>query len=114
VVEIAFDVDLTRRDLGILAAGSASYMLAIAIAQALIALHGQSQAALAWLAGVIGFVVVTALGHDLYLRVEVGLLAGSGVALIGMTAFVLTRIRHGADITSGDLIAALHEFPLEP
>lgn len=114
VVTIAFKVDLSHRDLGLLAAGSAMYMLAIAIAQALIALHGQKQAAFCWLSGVLAFVVATALGHDLYLRVEVGLLIGSLAALVTMTACVLTRIRGGASIQTGDLIEAIHDLSVEP
>jgi O-antigen/teichoic acid export membrane protein len=75
-------------DLVLLAASSAAFMLAVALGQALIALEGQSRVALGWLAGVIGFFVVTALGNDLFLRVEAGLTAGSAVAalVIGVLA----------------------------
>ena len=39
--------------------------------------------------GVVTFMIVTAAGHDLYLRVELGLLAGSAVACVGMATFVM-------------------------
>jgi O-antigen/teichoic acid export membrane protein len=114
LVDVFFQVDLSHRDLGLLAAGSAAYMLAIAIAQALIALHGQKQVALCWLCGIVAFVVATALGHDLYLRVEVGLLVGSVAALAAMTLCVVSRVRAGAIVTTPDLLEALHDVPLEP
>jgi O-antigen/teichoic acid export membrane protein len=84
LIEVLFPSDyaLDRVDLALLAASSAAFMLAVALGQALIALEGQSRVALGWLAGVIGFFVVTALGHDLFLRVEAGLTAGSAVAAV--------------------------------
>ena len=67
------------------------YMLALTMAQALIALHGQTAAAFCWLASVITFVVVTAFGNDLFMRVELGLVAGSLVAAASMGYLVLRR-----------------------
>jgi hypothetical protein len=89
-------------------------MLAMAIAQAVISLHGQKLVALSWLAGIVGFIVVTAFGKDLYLRVEIGLLAGSAVALVAMAAAMQSRFASGVAVETGDFIDALHEFPLEP
>ena len=54
------------------------------MAQAVIALGGHTKMAICWFVAVITFIVVTALGKDLYLRVEMGLLIGSAVACIGM------------------------------
>ena len=67
-----------------------------------------------WLVAVITFVVVTALGNDLYLRVELGLLAGCAVACVGMAALVRQLVRSGASVHTGDLIEAIHEFGVEP
>jgi O-antigen/teichoic acid export membrane protein len=115
VVDKAFAVDLGRGDLVLLAAGSATYMLGLAVAQALIALHGQNQVALSWLAAVGAFVVAVAVlaPVSLYPRIELALLIGSAVALVGMAACVVTRTRGGATVEPGDLIEALHDFPLE-
>jgi O-antigen/teichoic acid export membrane protein len=115
VVDRAFDVNLSRSDLVLLAAGSATYMLALAVAQALIALHGQNQVALSWLAGVAAFVlgVVLLSPLDLYARVELALLAGAGVALLAMTICVVAKVRSGAVVQQGDLIEALHDMTLE-
>ena len=62
VVRILFgpDYDLGRRNLTMLAASSALYMVAITTSQAIIALHGHARVAIGWLVGVITFVVVTA------------------------------------------------------
>lgn len=115
VVDKAFNVNLGRGDLVLLAAGSATYMLALAVAQALIALHGQNQVALSWLASVIIFVggVVAFSSLDLYPRVELALLAGAATALIAMGFCVVMKVRSGAELREGDLIEALHDMPLE-
>lgn len=101
VVELLFghELALGRRDLGLLAAASALYMAALALAQALIALSAPARMALAWLAGSIVFAVVTAVGDDLLLRTELGLLFGCAVAAGSMAAFLVAPLR--ADITVG-------------
>lgn len=77
------DAVLSRRTVGLLALASALYMLGLAMAQALIALHGHARVALGWLVSVVVFGVVTAVwGHDLLLRVEMGLVLGSGAAVV--------------------------------
>jgi O-antigen/teichoic acid export membrane protein len=108
------EFDLPRRTLGLLAAGSAAYMLAVAMAQAVIALHGHRRMALTWVVSIATFLVVTALGDELFLRVEVGLLAASAVAAAGMAAAAMSRIRRGVDLVAGDVVEALHELPIEP
>lgn len=71
---------LDDRGLALLASSTATIMVAQSLGQALVALEGQAVAALCWLTGVLGFVAVTALGNDVLLRVELGLLVGSVVA----------------------------------
>ena len=63
---------------------------------------------------VIAFVVVTALGNDLYLRVELGLLVGCAVACVGMALLVRQLVRSGASVHAGDLIEAIHDLSVEP
>lgn len=84
LIDILFGDDfvLTRLDLGLLALSSAAFMLAVALGQALIALEGQSRVAFGWLIGVLAFLGITAMGDDLFLRVEAGLAAGSAVAAV--------------------------------
>jgi O-antigen/teichoic acid export membrane protein len=108
------EFDLGHRTLGLLAASSAIYMVAIAMAQAVIALGGHTRMALSWLAGFVTFLVVTALGNELFLRVEIGLIAGCSVAAIAMATVGVHLIRSGASLHSDDLIEAIHDLPVEP
>ncbi|MDQ3354283.1 MAG: hypothetical protein M3507_07375 [Actinomycetota bacterium] len=95
VVRVLFGAELAlgRRDLGLLVAATGAYMAAIALAQALIALSSPARMALAWLVGTLSFIVVTALGDDLLLRTELGLLAGCTVAATAMAALLVTPLR---------------------
>ena len=86
------DFDLTARDLALLAAGSASIMLATALGQSLIALSSQRRVAIGWFLGVVAFVTFVALGNDLFLRVELGILGGSLVAALAMGLFTRQRL----------------------
>ncbi|MEY2454877.1 MAG: hypothetical protein QOD92_4451 [Acidimicrobiaceae bacterium] len=115
-IEILYGSDYTlgHRTVGLLAAGSVLFMLAQAMAQAVIALGGHTRMALCWAVSVLTFVVFTAAGHDLYLRVEVGLLAGSAIACLGMAALVAQLVRSGAMLNTGDLIEAIHDLSVEP
>ena len=66
-------------------------MLALSMAQAVIALHGHATVAIGWAVAVAVFIGVTTLaGHDLLLRVELGLVFGS---LAGSLAFAWTYLR---------------------
>ncbi len=96
LIDILFgdEFALERVDLGLLALSSAAFMLAVALGQALIALEGQSRVAFGWLVGVIGFLVVTALGNDLFLRVEAGMAAGSALAAVVIGVLARHRL-HG-------------------
>lgn len=86
------DFDLTPRDLALLAAGSASIMLATALGQSLIALSSQRRVAIGWFLGVVAFVTFVALGNDLFLRVELGIVGGSLVAAVAMGLFTYQRL----------------------
>lgn len=117
VVELMFpDADLTSRTVGLLAAGSGVYMLALACAQAVIALGGHRDQAFGWLIGmaVLGL-SVWLVSDDLFLRVELALLLGSVAALASMASFLALRLRAvGSDeLDPGDLIEALHDVAVE-
>ncbi len=95
VVTVLFGSEfrLPAGDLTVLAGATAAYMLAMTMAQALIALSGYARVAMGWLTGVVAFAVVTALGSDLLVRVETGLLAGSVVAAAAMAALLTPLLR---------------------
>ena len=88
--------NLGNVDLGLLAAGSAFFILALTLAQALIALLGHGRALVAWCIGLAVCVVVTAFStDDLFLRVELGFLAGCGTAAAGDGAAAARPPAHG-------------------
>ena len=89
-----------RAHLTYLAAGSAFYMLALTLAQAHIALAGYARVAVAWLAGIVGFAVVTAAVGGLLLRVELGFLVGSAAAAFVMGTMLVGRLRAGMEIVA--------------
>jgi O-antigen/teichoic acid export membrane protein len=104
---------LGHRDLALLAAGSGFFILALTLAQALIALMGHARAAIAWVCGIAAFVIVTALGNDLFLRVEIGFLAGAVTATMIMIGLLLERMRAGAEGRVEELVALIESEPLE-
>ena len=104
-----------RRTLTLLALGSAFYMVAMGTAQAVIALHGHALVAIGWTVGVIAFLVVTAIaGNDLFLRVELGLLAGSAAAMLSFLIALRSRLHAGATVDGESLLEAIMDFPIEP
>jgi O-antigen/teichoic acid export membrane protein len=113
-VELLYDAALSRRTLAVLALGSAFYMLGLAIAQAVIALHGHALVALGWTIGMIAFVVATwSIDGGVFRRVEMGLLIGSAAAAVVFTLALRQRLRAGAAPTEASLLEALTDMPLE-
>ena len=93
VVKIAFDVELSHLDVGLLAASTGFFIVAMSLAQALIALEDQGRVALGWLAGLVVFIIVTALGNDLLLRLEMASVVSSFAAAAALGAFLFVRLR---------------------
>ena len=95
VVEVAFGAEFAvdRRDMVLLAASSAVLMVVLCLAQALIAYRCQGRMALAWLVGLAAFPLVLALGGDLFLRVELALLATVATAMVVMAVLLVRRSR---------------------
>lgn len=113
-VEILYDSTLSRRTLAVLALGSVFYMIGLAMAQAVIALRGHALVALGWTAGMAGFVLSTWLiGGEVFRRVELGLLIGSGVAMLVFWLALQARLRAGAVPDEASVIEALTDMPFE-
>jgi O-antigen/teichoic acid export membrane protein len=115
VVRILFGEGLAlgRRDLAMLAAASSVYMVALALAQALIALSGHARAAVGWLVGGMAFFSIAAWGGDLIVRVERAYLGGSLLALVAMAALLRPRLTAGP-LPTEMLVDASLELPIEP
>jgi O-antigen/teichoic acid export membrane protein len=118
VVAKVFEADdLTSRTMGMLALGSAAYMVAIATAQAVIALKGHALVAMGWVAGMIAFVLVTWLtGNsttEVFRRVELGLVAGPAAAMVVFALALRSKLNAGATIDPDGLRDAIADRPLE-
>jgi O-antigen/teichoic acid export membrane protein len=107
--------ELDNVDLALLAAGSALFILALTLSQGLIALSELGKVALCWVSGVAAFVFVTAVStHDLFLRVELGSIAGAGTAAVLMFVMYEMRVRRGiGDLSLAALVEQIEHEPLE-
>jgi O-antigen/teichoic acid export membrane protein len=114
IVKTMFKDVVDHRTLGLLGIGCGAYMVALALAQAVIALGGHRLVAVAWGVGVAAFLVVTAVGgHELFFRVELGLAAGSLASVVAMAVALRSRLRAGAVLDEGSIVEALHQMPFE-
>ncbi|MBV8446059.1 MAG: hypothetical protein JOZ92_09100 [Candidatus Dormibacteraeota bacterium] len=88
--------DLGNLDFALLGGACAVFMVAQVLNQTLIALNGFPRATAGWVTGVVAFLVVTALGSSLFLRVELGLLAGAVATVAVMVVLILPLLRREA------------------
>jgi len=105
------DFSMSASNLALLAAGSGAFIVALTIAQALIAVNAYARVAFSWVAGVVVFVVVCAGISDLFLRVEVGFLAGAGASCALMILQLRTAMARG--LSADRLLEAFEHEPLE-
>lgn len=113
-IEVVYDANLTGRTLAILALGSACYMLALATAQAVIALKGHALVALGWGIGVLTFVLATWLSSDdLFRRVEIGLLASSIASMVSFAIALRHKLVIGAVPDQDSIMDAITDMPFE-
>jgi O-antigen/teichoic acid export membrane protein len=114
LLDLVYDGGIDRRTMTLLAFASALYMLALALAQAVIALSGHAQVAAGWCAGFTTFALVAWLSsNDLYLRVELALVASSVVSLVIFIAALSSRMNSGAIFDEASVIDAFAERPLD-
>lgn len=113
-IDIVYDAELTGRTLALLALSSACYMLALATAQAVIALQGHALVAVGWGAGFFAFIVTTWLASDdVFRRIEVGLLVSSFVALVAFGLALRHQLRAGEVPDQGSMMEAITDMPFE-
>ena len=104
--------NLGNRDMFLLTLAATAFILALTMAQGLIALKAYRENACAWIVGILTFVVVVALGHDLILRNELGFLTGGAAAALVMALLLFPRMRRGG-ATLADLVQVVEHEPLE-
>jgi O-antigen/teichoic acid export membrane protein len=105
------DYPLPRRDITLLAAGNAMFLLAITVSQALIALKMQRHTLYGWAAGVAVQSIITVTSFDVLLKVELALLLGATTSFGVMLFFVLRRLRV-AEADAQDLVSTLQANPV--
>lgn len=114
VLRLVYDVDLSGRTLALLSLSSAVYMLALATAQAVIALQGHALVALGWVIGVVTFLLGTWLSADeVFRRIEIGLVLSSVAALVAFSLGLRHRLRVGAVPTQSSMMEAITDMPFE-
>jgi O-antigen/teichoic acid export membrane protein len=106
---------LSWEDLGLLFAGSAAFILALTLAQALIALQGHGRTLIGWVIGLsVTIAVIAATSGSYFLdRVEYGFLAGCLAAAVAMGLLLLTRIRLATPESLSLLVEQIEHEPLE-
>ena len=98
-LDLVYGGGIDRRTLTLLALASAIYMMALAIAQAVIALRGHRLVALGWLLSFLSYVICAwKVSQDLFLRVEVALVVSSTVALVSFALSLKALLKSGATV----------------
>ncbi len=114
VIKTFYNADLTGRTLAMLALGSACYMVAISLAQAIIALKGHAFVAMGWSIGVVVFLLATWLSSDdIFERVEIGLLASSIASMATFALVLRHRLATGIQPDADSVMDAITDMPLE-
>lgn len=114
VLERVYDAELSGRTLAMLALSSATYMAALATAQAVIALRGHAFVAIGWSVGVVAFLLGTWLSSDLlFRRIEIGLVASSVAALAFFSVTLRHKLRLGTRPTPDSVMDAITDMPME-
>jgi amino acid permease len=89
-------------------------MIAVAIAQAVIALHGHALVAIGWIAGFVTYLVLVVWSSDdLYLRVELALVGSSIASLLVFGLAIRAKLQRDVVADFGSAIEAFAERPLE-
>lgn len=117
-VQLFFDKSISASELAMLAAGSGAFILALTLAQALIALMGHAKATVSWVVGIaigaVALVLLSVADVELFLRVEISfLVACLGCAAV-MAALLVGQMRAGIPDESVErLLEGIEHEPLE-
>jgi hypothetical protein len=84
---------LSNLDFLLLSASCIGFIVTQVFGYGLISLAGYRRVAVGWLVGGVVFIVVAAVGSQLFLRVELGLLCGALASSVVMAALLLSLLR---------------------
>jgi O-antigen/teichoic acid export membrane protein len=107
------DFTMSAANLALLAAGSGVFIIALTLAQALMALKGHTVCAVAWGLGLSASIITMAIIPGLLLRVDLGFVIGSAVATLGMAIGLARRRNQIASTGIESLIEAIEHEPIE-
>lgn len=108
------DFFVSNRTVGMLALASSLYLVAMALAQAVIALAAPRFVAIGWGAGALVLVIVSMVGPAGLAGVEWGYAAGSATAVAVMISGLWMLWSRGARAHTPDVIEAAYDLALEP
>ncbi len=103
---------LGNRDLAMLAGGAGGFILALTLAQGLIALRGYKHVAISWVVGILVFLALMPIGDDVVLRAEVAFVVSCWVTASLVGTLLLMRMRV-ASATIGELVEIIAHEHLE-
>lgn len=107
------DFTLDAKGLGLLAAGSGAFIIALTLAQALMALGGYRMMVASWALGLATCVGLILVIQDLEMRVEVSFLVGALVAAALMFVAARRQLNKVGDVGIGPLVDAIEHEPIE-
>ncbi len=107
------DFSMSANGLALLAAGSGVFIIALTLAQALMALGGHRMTAVAWGLGLVIAVACMSVIQGLELRVDLGFLIGSVLTTIVMFVAVVRRRSSMDDLGVGALVEAIEHEPID-
>jgi hypothetical protein len=107
------DFTMSAGALALLAAGSGVFIIALTIAQALVALGDHRLTAISWFLGLCGSAVVMATVSELELRVDLGFLVGSTISGVAMGILLLGKTKAMDSAEIGSLVDVLEHEPME-
>ena len=113
ILDLVFKAHLGRNDLTLLALAAGMYMIAMALAQAVIALHGHAKVAVSWTIGLAAFASALALHGSLLPRVEWALTAAAAAATVALGLSRRSPLAAGWTADSGTALEAVLEMPFE-
>lgn len=107
------DFTMGAGGLGLLAAGSGVFIIALTLAQGLMALGGHHLVAIAWGVGVAVCIALMAVISGLEARVDIGFLIGSVATTVVMFFGVIRLRSRMGDADVADLVEAIEHEPIE-
>jgi O-antigen/teichoic acid export membrane protein len=107
------DFTLDAQGLALLAAGSGAFIIALTLAQALMALGGYRSMVASWAAGLAVCIAIMASVSDLEWRVEGGFLVGALLSALGMFVAARLTLRKVGDVGIEALVEAIEHEPIE-